>query len=241
MPLDRSRDLDRVSGIDGRAMCDGKHCDDVRSVGFAFDCEHDDARAILASFFPSRLVFAVPEIGVADDETRLRSRDFHAAPLRLVEQGIEMRVPRIHAGRADRLHLRLGQTGCGKASAALLEALERRIFVRPDEVPGDLIVARNGHGCALRLHTIATEIAGELGGRNGGCHARIPFIPVLPTHNSRKMRKLRESCVPPRRRVTPAPTESRRKSLAVGLDPRGGAFRPTFVRGYSPSNNAVVM
>src|ERR1700678_2222997 len=107
MPLDGSRYLDRAGGIDGCGMRDGENRYDGRSDGFAFDYEHDDARAVLASFFPSLLVFAVPEIGVADDEARLGGRDCHQSPLLLVEQGIEMRVPRIHARRADRPHLLL--------------------------------------------------------------------------------------------------------------------------------------
>ena len=41
-----------------------------------------------------------------------------------IEHVVEMGVPRVHAGRAARLNLLLGQLGGREAAAAFLEALE---------------------------------------------------------------------------------------------------------------------
>src|ERR1700680_4038776 len=108
-------------------------------------------------------MLSAPEIGMANDEPRFGVRDRDAAPLFRIGHGIEMRVPRVHAARADGFDLLLGQLGGGEAAAPFPEAPELLIFVRPDEVAGDLAVARHGDGLALSAHSIAAEIAGELG------------------------------------------------------------------------------
>jgi hypothetical protein len=140
MPLDRHRDLDRRSRIDRRAMCDRQNGDDGGAVGFALDRENDHARPVFLSLFPSGLVLVVPEIGIGDDEARLRVGDRHEPPLLGVEQLVERSVPRIHARRADCFDFFLRQIGGGEAAAAFAEALELLIFVRADEVAGDLAV-----------------------------------------------------------------------------------------------------
>jgi hypothetical protein len=77
MPFDRGRNLDRAGGIGGLRMRDGQHHHDRCFKRRALDREHDHARAILASFFPSGFVFVVPQIGIGDDKARLRRRDRH--------------------------------------------------------------------------------------------------------------------------------------------------------------------
>jgi hypothetical protein len=44
---------------------------------------------------------------------------------------------------------------------------ELLIFVRADEVAGDLAVAGDGDRFTLRAHSVAAEIAGEFGSRDG--------------------------------------------------------------------------
>ena len=112
---------------------------------------------------------------------------------------VEMRVPCVHAGRADRPDLFLRQLGGGEAAAAFPEALELLIFVRADEVAGDLAVARHGDGLALGAHPVAAEIAGKLGSRDsfGRIHGSLSFTPNI--RNSRelcKSRKLRNLAAP---------------------------------------------
>ena len=101
----------------------------------------------------------------------------------------------VHAGRADGFDLFLRQLGGGEAAAAFPKALELLIFVRPDEVAGDLAVARHGDGLALGAHPVAAEIAGELGSRDslGRIHGSLSFPPyVRDSRGLRKSRKLRD-------------------------------------------------
>jgi hypothetical protein len=50
-------------------------------------------------------------------------------------------MPRIHAGRADRLDLFLRQLRESEAAAALSEALELLMFIGSDEIASDLAMA----------------------------------------------------------------------------------------------------
>jgi hypothetical protein len=166
MPFDRQGYLDGRGWIGRSAVGDRQDSDDGRAVRIALDRQDDDAGSVFAPLFLSGRVFALPEIGIRDDEPWFRVRDRRAAPLFRIEHGIEMRVPRVHAGRTDGSDLFLRQLGGGEASAALLEALELLIFVRADEVAGDLPMARHGNGLALGAHPVAAEIAGELRSRD---------------------------------------------------------------------------
>src|SRR5271157_557084 len=107
-------------------------------------------------------MLAVPEIGVGDDKPRLRGGDGHAPPL-FLEHVVEGRMPRIHARRADGPDLFIRKLRSGEAVPGFPEAPEFLVFIRADEVAGDLAVARDGDGCALGLHPVATEVPGELG------------------------------------------------------------------------------
>ena len=70
VPGDRQRYFDSGGGIGRRAVRDRQHGDDGGAVRFALDGQDDDARPVLLSLFASGLMFAVPEIGIGDDEAR---------------------------------------------------------------------------------------------------------------------------------------------------------------------------
>src|SRR6266849_5123023 len=75
----------------------------------------------------------------------------------------------------------------GVCRASMPDAPELLIFVRPDEVAGDLAVARHGDGLALGAHPVAAEIAGELRSRDGlgRVHRSLSIPPNI--HNSRDL------------------------------------------------------
>src|SRR6516162_2022644 len=173
MPLDRHRNFDRGCSIAGSGVRDRQNGNERGAIGFTFNGEHDDARPVLLSLFQPGPMFVVPEIRIGDDEARLRIGYRHGPPLFGIEQLVEMRVARVHARRADGFNLFLRQLSAGKAAAGFAETPELLIFVRADEVAGDLAVAGNGNGLALRAHAVPAEVAGELGGRDGfwGIHA----------------------------------------------------------------------
>jgi hypothetical protein len=52
---------------------------DDRAVCLAFHGQDDDGRPILLTLFPTGSVLVMPEIGIGDDEARLRVGDRHAA------------------------------------------------------------------------------------------------------------------------------------------------------------------
>lgn len=137
-------------------------CRTLRAVGHPLDREHDHAWTVFAPLFLSGPVFVVPKIGIGNNEARLGRGYWHASPLFPVKERIEMGVPCIHARFSNRLHLLLGQIDGGKAPAAFPEAFEFLVFVRADEVPRDLAVARYRHGTTLGLHAVAAEVSGEL-------------------------------------------------------------------------------
>jgi hypothetical protein len=97
MTFDRGGNFDGTRGIGGRSMCDRQHHDDRRVIRRALNRKHDHARAIFAPFFLSRLVFVMPQIGIGYDEARLGCGYRHAPALFGLEQGVEMRVPLVHA------------------------------------------------------------------------------------------------------------------------------------------------
>jgi hypothetical protein len=82
--------------IGGRSMRDRQN-HNGRCVVRALDRQHDHARAILAPFFPSRFALVVPQIDIGYDETRFGRGYRHAPLLFPLEQGIEMRMPLVHA------------------------------------------------------------------------------------------------------------------------------------------------
>ena len=87
-----------------------------------------------------------------------------------------MVVARIHARRGDALGFFVGQFRRQEAPAHALELAQLVIFVRRDEISGERAVARNRNRLALRLHLVAAEVAGELGGRNGISHGHASSI-----------------------------------------------------------------
>ena len=96
-----------------------------------------------------------------------------------------MRVARIHARGANCLKLILGKLGSGKAAAAVAKTLELLIFIRADEIAGDLAVARHGNRLTLRAHAVAAEVAGEFGSRDGfgRVHGDLSFsIPIYANY-----------------------------------------------------------
>jgi hypothetical protein len=53
----------------------------------------------------------MPQIAIGNKETRFWRRDGHEPLLFRLKQGVEMRMSRVHAGRADRFDLLVGQFG----------------------------------------------------------------------------------------------------------------------------------
>ena len=102
-----------------------------------------------------------------------------------LEQRVEMGVALIHAGRADRLGLLVGQLRGGEAATALPEAPEFLVFVRPHEIARDGPVARDRHRLALGKHAIAAEISGEFRSRDSvsHCHASFTQASTLAAFN----------------------------------------------------------
>ena len=97
MTFDRGGNFDGAREIGWSGMRDRQHHDDRRVIRGALDRKHDYARAILAPFFLSRLVFVMPQIGIGYDEARFGCGYRHAPALFGLEQGVEMRVPLVHA------------------------------------------------------------------------------------------------------------------------------------------------
>ena len=81
-----------------------------------------------------------------------------------------MIVAGVHARGSDPFDFLVQQLGSLKPAAQAFEFLQLLIFVRRDEVAGERTITRNGNRLTLRQHFIATEVAGELGGRNGISH-----------------------------------------------------------------------
>jgi hypothetical protein len=95
---------------------------------------------ISAAGHPLRQIGQIGRVLRSPARASLDGNKIHGPPLFGVEQLVERSVPRIHVRGADRLDLLFGQLGGRKAAAAFAEALELLIFVRADEVAGDLAV-----------------------------------------------------------------------------------------------------
>jgi hypothetical protein len=94
--FDRGGNFDRGRGIGGWSVRDRQNHNDRGVVRRALDRQHDHARAIFAPFFASRFALVVPQIDIGYDETRF-GRGSAYALLFPLEQGIQMRMPLVHA------------------------------------------------------------------------------------------------------------------------------------------------
>ena len=84
-------------GIGGRCMRDRQNHDDRCVVRRTLSREYDHARAIFATFFPSRFMLVMPQIRIGYDEARLGRGYRHPPALFRFKHGIEMRMPLVHA------------------------------------------------------------------------------------------------------------------------------------------------
>lgn len=132
----------------------------------AFDCHDDNAWPVFATFVQTLPIFVMPEIGVIDHEARLGRRNGHAL-FRIVEQGVEVIVTRIHFRRLDRGNRCVVKIDGRKAATPRLKALKLLIFIGWNEIAGNVAMARNGHCGFLRKHTVSTKIAGEFRSGDG--------------------------------------------------------------------------
>src|SRR5271156_3712314 len=94
-----------------------------------------------------------------------------------IEELVQMIVPQVHARRRDALGFLVTQFRGLETPAHALEFLELLILVRRDEISGERAVAGDRNRLALRLHLVAAEVAGELGGRNGVSHDHASSLP----------------------------------------------------------------
>ena len=98
MTFDCCRNFNGACGISGSSMRDRQDHNDRCVIRWPLDRQHDHPRTILATFFPSGRVLAMPQIGVGYDKARFGRRYRHAPRyLFRLKQGIEMRVPLVHA------------------------------------------------------------------------------------------------------------------------------------------------
>ena len=187
MTFDRCGNFNSRRRIGRRSMRNRQNHDDGHFICMAFDCQHDHARAIFAPFFPSRVMLAMPQIGIGYDKTRLGRGDRHAPSLFWFKHGIEMRMPLVHAGRSDRMSFFIRQFGRRKTAAMLLEAAEFLVLVRRNEIARDRSVARYRNRLSLGEHSIAAEVPGEFRSWDGVSH-----VGVLYSHaNIRNLREKR--------------------------------------------------
>src|SRR3990172_8276056 len=174
MPFHRRRDFDGTARVGSRRMRDRLNGDECGIVGLAFNRKHDHARAIFTPFFLARLALVVPQICIGNDKARFGRRDRHAPPSLGIKHGVQMRMPPVHARRANCLNFFVGQFRCCEAAAVLLEASKFFVLVRRHEVACDRAVARYCHCLALGQHPVAAKIPGKLRSRDGVSHSHIP-------------------------------------------------------------------
>ena len=110
-------------------------------------------------------------------------------PLFRIEKFVEMIVALVHARRRDAFGFLVRQFRGLEAAAHALELAQLFVFMRRDEISGERAVARNRNRLALRLHLVAAEVAGELGGRNGVSHVHASL-----SFTMRIIRAFREEC-----------------------------------------------
>jgi hypothetical protein len=97
MAFEGRGDFNGIFGISRRAMGDGNDSDHGRAIRPTLDSENDDAGTILAALFLTGLVLAVPKIRIGDNKASLGGGDRRHGPgLFRVEDGVEMRVTRVH-------------------------------------------------------------------------------------------------------------------------------------------------
>ena len=108
MSLYRGGNFNGCRGIGRSRVCDRQNHNDRRVIRRALDRQHDHARPVFASFFPSGLVLMVPEIGIANDKARFGRGDRYMPLLFPIKHGIEMRMALVHARCADRLNSLVG-------------------------------------------------------------------------------------------------------------------------------------
>jgi len=190
MTFDRCGNFNGSRRIGQGRMRDRQNHNDCRVIGRALDREHDYARAIFASFFPSRFMLVMPQIGIGYDKTRLGRGDRHAPALFWFKHGIEMRMPLVHSGRADSLSFFVRQFGGRKAAAMLLEAAEFLVLVGRNEVARDRSVARYRDRFSLGEHSIAAEVPGEFRSWDGVSHVGVLYSDAN-IRNLREKRNLR--------------------------------------------------
>jgi len=97
MDFDDGGDFDGACGIGGSSMGDRQNHNRGRIIRGALDRQHDHARTIFSPFLATCFALVMPKIGIANDEARLGRRYRHANALFLLEHGIKMRVPVVHA------------------------------------------------------------------------------------------------------------------------------------------------
>lgn len=139
--LHRRRNLDSNGGRFRLAMCDREHQYAGVAVLVGADGRNDRARTVLPALLPAFEVFPVPEITIADDETRNGFGQRHALSFQLgIERGELVR----HFCVAHRLHPLLGKFRAQARPA--VAALQTGIFIsrQHDEMVSPFF--RNGHG-----------------------------------------------------------------------------------------------
>lgn len=114
--LDGRRYFNGGRGDNGRAMGDRQHGHNGRSIGLPLNRQHDHAGPVLPTLLAASLMFVVPKVRIRDDQADFGIRERHESPRLGIEQGVEMGMVRVHAGRRDGLHLLGGQVGRGEAA-----------------------------------------------------------------------------------------------------------------------------